>query len=42
MLIFVKYNCGLWPLAYPRNFQIDFFIENYYKMCVVVIMADPA
>ena len=26
----------------PRNFQIRlFFIENYYKMCVAIIMADP-
>ena len=29
-------------LAYPTKFQIRlFFNENYHKMCVAIIMADP-
>ena len=39
LLIFAKYNCGHYHIQ--EMFKLDFFIENYYKMCVAVIMADP-
>ena len=40
LLIFVKYNCGHQHIQ--QIFKLDrFFIENYYKMCVAIIIADP-
>ena len=40
LLIFVKYICGHQHIQ--EIFKLDyFFIENYYKMCVAIIMADP-
>ena len=39
VLIFVKYNFGHSHIH--EIFKLDcFFIENYYKMCVAIIMAD--
>ena len=39
LLIFVKYNCGHYHIQ--EIFKLGFFTENYYKMCVAIIMADP-
>ena len=41
LLIFAKYNCGHYHIQEMFKLDCFFFIENCYKMCVALIMADP-